>query len=97
MHGEADRLDAGQLGGEAIGVQHLVMKDAEFVFFAAGRDVAVGACVDIRVDSDRHPRRAALRRRERAQLAQFGERLDVDLVDAGGERRRQLGAGLADA
>ena len=38
----------------------------------------------------------APRRRHLAQLAQLGDRLDIDLVDVGVERGGKLGAGLAD-
>ena len=41
--------------------------------------------------------RLAARRRDLAELAQFGHQLDIDLVDAGVERGGKLGAGLADA
>ena len=39
----------------------------------------------------------AARCRDRAEPPQFGDQLDIDLVDAGGKRRLQLAARLADA
>ncbi len=97
MHREADRLDARQIGGEAIGRRHLVMSDAELVALAAGRDAVERPGVDIGVDADRDPRGLPARRRQFAELMQLGHRLDIDLVNVRVERRVQFGAGLADA
>ena len=81
MHREANRLDSRQLGRETIRRQHVVMGNAEFVFFAAGRDVGVRLRVNVGVDPKRDTRGLAARCRNLAQLPQFRHRLDVDLVD----------------
>ena len=56
MHGEPDRLDAGQRGGEPIGGRRLAEVDAEFVLLSAGRDLGVGPRIDIGIDAERDRR-----------------------------------------
>ena len=53
MHREADRLDPGQFGGEAVRLGRIADVDAEFVLLPAGRDFGVGHRVDVRVDPER--------------------------------------------
>src|SRR5271169_747929 len=94
MDGETDRLDAGKLPGEAVGGDSLVEIDAELIPFLSGRDLGMGARVDVRIDSDRDRRDPAPCAGDLAQLAQLRHRLDVNLVDLGVERRLELGSGL---
>ena len=96
MHGKSDRLDPRQIGGKAIGGHRLAMRDAEFVLLAAGRDVAVGLCVDIGIDPDRDPRRVPRAAASSLSRCSSGTELDIDLVDVCVERRLELGTGLAD-
>src|SRR5262245_10964488 len=53
VHGEPDRLDAGELCREAVCGRRGVQFDAELVLPAAGRDLGVGLCVNIRIDAYR--------------------------------------------
>ena len=96
MHRKADRLDAGKLAGELVCSNRLVNFDAEFVLLPAGRNLGVGMGVDIRVYPDRDPRDPAPRTGDFAQPAQLRHRLDIDLMDAGIERRCHLGRRFAD-
>ncbi len=86
MHGQTDRLDAGQFAGEAVDFAGFLDVDAELVFLLAGGDFGMGHRVDIWIYPDRDPGGHAARCRDRAEPVQFGNRLDIDLVDVGGER-----------
>ena len=97
MHGEADRLDAGKLTGEPVCGKRLVNFDAEFVLLPAGRDLGVGMRIDIWVYPDRDARDPVLRAGDFAQAAQLRQRFDIDLMDAGIERRPHLRRRFADA
>ncbi len=57
----------------------------------------MGQRIDVRIDPDCDLGRRAARRRDGAEPVQFGNRLDVDLVDTGIERGVKLGTCLADA
>jgi hypothetical protein len=94
---KADRLDAGKLAGESVRRNRLAELDAEFVLLPAGRNFGVCLRVDVRVHSDRDARRPPLLGRHFAQPAQLRHRLDIDLMDAGIERRRQFAGRFADA
>ena len=97
MHRQTDGLNARQLTGQSISLARFPDVDAELVFLLAGGDLGVGQRVDIGIDPDRDPGGVATRRGERAEPLQFGDRLDIDLVDSGGKRGLELGAGLTDA
>ena len=96
MHRQPDRLETGKLRREPIRRGNFGMRDAELVALAAGRNRGVRPGVDIGVDADRDPRDLPPAARQFAQRPQFGHRLNIDLVDAGVERSRELGACLAD-
>ena len=72
-------------------------RDAELVLGLAGRDLGMGAGIDIRVDAQRNPRGPAGLDRELREQFQLRFGLDVDTEDVGGERGAQLGLRLADA
>jgi len=67
-----------------------------FSFFSGG-DLGVGQRIDIGIDPDRHPCALPARRRDIAEPVQFGNRLDIDLSDVGGERRVEFLTRFADA
>jgi diaminopimelate decarboxylase len=97
MHRDADRLDAGQCGGEAVGLNRILDIDTELVLFLTGRNLRVGQRIDIGIDPDRDSGGLMAGFRDRTQPAQFRDRLDIDLPDAGGERGVQLVTRLAEA
>ncbi len=97
MHGQPVQRDAGQGGcpqGDGADAAEI---DAELVLRLAGRDLGVGARIDIGVDAQRDRRARAHRHGDFAQRLELGLRLDVDLMDAGGQREFHLVARLADA
>src|SRR5579863_2159041 len=97
MDGETDRLDARKLGGEAIGGGNILVRDAELVALASGRDAIMAADVDIGIDPDRDRHRATGCRCDGTQPPQFRHRLDVELMDVASDRAFELGPRLADA
>jgi len=97
MHRQADRLDPRQFRREPIGLAGVFDIDAEFVLLFAGGDLGVGQRVDVGVDPQRDAGGLTPGNGDLAEPPQFGDRLDIDLVDSGGKRRLQLLPRLADA
>ena len=62
----------------------------------SGGDLGVGLGIDIRIDAKRDTGRGAARTCNLAQRAKLGLRLDIEAENAGIERKRHLGARLAD-
>ena len=97
MDGDPDRRDAGQAARAAIGGARMGEIDAELVFLLAGRDLRMGARIDIGIDADRDRRDAAHALRDRAQRLELGQGFDIDLMHVMGEGEFQFALGLADA
>ena len=97
MHVDAGDLDARQLCRAGIDRAGARERNAELVLGLAGRDLGVGAGIDVGIDADRNPRGLAGLDREPRQQFELGLGFDVDAEDVGGQRGAQLGLGLADA
>ena len=95
MHRQPDGAYTGQAGCERIGRHGVRQGNAELVAGAAGADLAVRAGIDVRVDPQRHTRRAAGLQRHGGQGGQFLDALHVDdrpARYAGLQRAQQLAA-----
>src|SRR5438132_12282813 len=79
---------------EALGIG---VRDAELGFAQSRGDVRMRACIDVRVDAQRHRRAAHEAARNARDALELGFRLDVDAADPPAEREFDLGLGLADA
>ena len=97
MHVDAGHRDAGQGRRLGIDVAGAPDRDAELVLGLAGRDLGVGAGIDVGIEAERDPRRRPFDVGEPGQSQEFRLGFDVEAVDAFVERQRQLGFGLADA
>ena len=97
MHVDADDLDAGQFGRPLVDGAGALPGNAELVFLLAGRDLGVGARIDVRIDAEGDGRAPAGGDGAPAQQFQFRFRFDVEAVDAGGKRRIHFLRRLADA
>jgi hypothetical protein len=71
--------------------------DAELVLVRAGGDLGVGVGLHVRVHADGNGRALLLFARDLVDEIQFRDALDVERVDARGERLLDFRAGLADA
>ncbi len=97
MHVDADDPDARQAGGALVDGAGALPGNAELVLGLARGDLLVRLGVDIRVDAQRDRRGLAQRRSARRQNFELRLGLDVEAVDAGGEREIHLARRLADA
>ena len=88
--------EARQLDGAFDRRARVSQVDAELVLRLAGRNAVVGARVHVRVEPQRHRRAQPLVARDPGQRLHLGQRLDVELKDAGLEPERHLGRRLAD-
>ena len=87
-------VQSSQFGKELSGA---IDRDAELVLALAGRDLGVGARVDVGVNAERADGAFAACAGEERQLVAFLLALDVELADAGVEPLDQLFMGLAHA
>ena len=97
MHVDAPDREAGE--GARPG-EHLAGardRHAELVLRLAGRDLGVGAGVDIRIDADGDRGDRAARRGDRRQRLELGLGFDIEAEDVLVEPEGHLGPGLADA
>ena len=97
MHVDAGDLDARQFCRAGIDRARARERNAELVLGLAGRDLGVGAGIDVGIDPHRDPRGPPGLDGEPRQQFQLGLGFDVDAENVGGQRRAQLGFGLADA
>src|SRR5690606_1851287 len=93
----ADELQARMLQRLAVQLGRLADVDAELVFLHAGGNVGVGERIDIRVDAQRYRGAHAQFLGDVGQAFEFGGRLDVEALDAGGQRLADFPALLAHA
>ena len=84
---DAHHLQARQRRGAAVAGQRLVVGDAELVVLQAGGDVGVGAGVDVGIDAQADPRRAAHGQRLLRQQLQLALAFDVEAAHAGLQAR----------
>ena len=97
MHVHAARLDIGQLAREPVKGRGLGEGHAELVLRLAGRDLVVGLGVDVGIDAHGDAGGQPARLGHLAQRSELGLGFHVEGEDAGIERKRHLGLGLADA
>ncbi len=97
MDGKSDRLNAGQLRGEAIRAGNIAPWNAELVLLAPGRDIGVRHGVDIGVYTQGHPGNLPAPSGQLAQQPKLGRGFDIDLMNIGIKCRRELRCCLPDA
>ncbi len=97
VHMDAGDLDARQARGGGIKFQRPRIRNAELVLRFACRDLGVCFGVDVRVDAHRDARGRTEARRHLAQGFQLRLALDVETVNALGQRIGHFLARLADA
>ena len=97
MERNAAQFQAGQPREPVEYLRSDVDADAELVFGLAGRNLGVGACVDVGIDAQHRLRGDFLPRCDLRERDAFGFMFDVELADAAVETERQLGARLSDA
>ena len=97
MHVDAGDLDPRQLGGAGIDGAGPRDRHAELVLGFAGGDLGVRAGIDVGIDPHRDPRGLAGLDRQPRQQFELRLGFDVDAENVRGQRRAQLGFGLADA
>ena len=94
---DAGDADAGQRRGPGVDMAGALPGYAEFVLGLAGRDLAMGPGIDVRVDAHRDGGDdTGCDGTSRKQL-QLGLGFDVEAVNAGGKREIHLARRLADA
>ncbi len=83
--------NVGQAVGLTIKLARLGVGNAKLVLLQAGRDIRMGACVDVRVDAQADRRRLAQAPGDGVEALEFSGRFDVETEDAGGQRRGHFG------
>ncbi len=97
MNREPRRCDPWQAVGAGIQRGGVAVGNAELVARAAGADLGVRAGLDVRIDPQCDPRRAAHRNGNAGEHVELLRALDIDLADPPLQREAQLGRALADA
>src|SRR5690606_31464177 len=97
MDCESAHLEARHRGEARVDFGRAADRNTELVVGLAGRDLVVGAGVDVRVDAQRAARPLTPSLGDRRKLRAFFLRLDVELADPGIEPLHQLTRSLADA
>jgi hypothetical protein len=97
VESDAGDREVRQIPRAAIQPQRVAMGHAELVLPHPGRDVVVGARVDVRIDAQAHGRGLADLRGHPVQARQLAFRFDVEAQDAYRQRLAHFVGGLADA
>jgi len=97
MDGDALYLEARQRAGAGIGPGRAGERHAELVVGGAGRDLGMGAGLDVRIDAEGDRRVFAQRGRDRGEHFRLFHGFDIELAEAAGQRLGHFRRGLADA
>ncbi len=97
MDGDTLHPEAGQATRMIIGRDGDVEGDAELVVGGAGRDLGVGAGIDVRVDPEGDGRRHAQPGGDSGEHLRLLDRFDIELAEPALKRLGHFRGGLADA
>ena len=97
MHVDAADREAGERSGAGVDLAGARDRHAELVLRLAGRDLGVGARVDVGIDANGDQSGRAAGRREGRQRLELGLGLDIEAEDLFVEAQRHFRLGLAHA
>src|SRR5262245_6516097 len=96
VHIDTGDLETLELGGPRIDLAGATDRNAELVLGLSGCNLMMRLGIDVRIDADRYPRGASLRRRNRRQQFEFCFRFNIDAENSFINGCREFGSGLSD-